>query len=178
MNVSLDGFADHTVAVVTDDELHDFFSRLLDSVDMMVFGRVTYELMESAWPHVPENPNSTKALVDFAERINSLPKIVVSRSLEKTSWNNSRIVRELPVNEITALKNKPGKNISVGGLSVCQALSKHGLIDDYWLVVQPVVIRRGKRLFNNLSGHFHLELMEAEKLASGVVALHYSTLKG
>lgn len=173
MNISLDGFADHTVAVAADDELHDFFTDLLNNVDTMLFGRVTYQLMESYWPHAPQDPKATKSMIDFAHKINSMPKVVFSKTLEKAEWNNSRLVRDNVVDEVIKLKQQPGKDLSIGGLSICQNFMRHGLIDEYWLLVQPVIWGNGKRLFDGLKDRINLKLVDMKTFKSGAVALHY-----
>ena len=174
INVSLDGFADHTVAVAADDELHDFFSTLLDTTDIELLGRVTYQLMESYWPRAHEDPNATKGMLDFADKYNAIPKIVFSRTLQRADWNNTRLVKEGMVDEVLKLKKQPGRNISLGGISISQELMKLGLVDEYWLVVQPVLVGKGKRLFDGLKEKVDLELVDTKTFKSGVVVLHYS----
>ena len=92
INISLDGYADHTFAVA-DDELHEFFSGLLDETGVQLFGRVTYQMMESYWPHAHENPEASKSDLDFADKFNAISKIVFSGTLEKAEWNNTTLVR-------------------------------------------------------------------------------------
>ncbi len=176
INVSLDGFADHTVAIA-DDELHEFYSGLLDNTDIALFGRVTYQLMESYWPRAHEDPQATKSMLDFAGRFNAIPKIVFSRTLQKAGWNNTRLVRDNMVEEVIRLKQQSGKDISIGGISVSRELVKRGLIDEYWLVVQPVIVGKGRRLFDGLDDRINLKLLDTKTLKSGVVALHYQSDK-
>jgi dihydrofolate reductase len=173
INVSLDGFADHTVAVAADDELHTFFSGLLDEIDIELFGRVTYQLMEGYWPVAHQDPEATKGMLDFADKFNAVPKVVFSRTLDRAGWNNSRVVRDDMVEEVIRLKKEPGRSLSVGGISVSQELMRRGLIDEYWLVVQPVVAGEGRRLFDRLDGSIRLKLADTRVFASGAVALHY-----
>lgn len=172
INVSLDGCADHRVAIV-DDELHDFYTNLLDSVDTLLFGRVTYQLMESYWPHASEDPIATPSMIRFAHKYNAKPKIVFSKTLEKAEWNNTRLVRNDLVEEVIKLKHESGGALSVGGISISQELMRHGLIDEYWLVVQPLVWGKGRRLFDNLTEKIKLKLIDTKKFKSGVVVLHY-----
>ena len=172
INVSLDGFADHTVAIA-DDELHEFYSGLLDNTDIALFGRVTYQLMESYWPHVHRDPKATKSILDFADKFNAIPKIVFSRTLQRADWNNTMLVRDNMVEEVIRLKQQSGKDISIGGISVSRELVKRGLIDEYWLVVQPVIVGKGRRLFDGLDDRINLKLLDTKTLKSGVVALHY-----
>jgi len=173
INVSLDGFADHTVTVAPDDELHFFYRHLLDETDIALFGRVTYQLMEGYWPHAHQDPKATKGMLDFADKFNAIPKIVFSRTLKKAEWNNTRLVRDGMVDEVIRLKQEPGKSISLGGISISQEFMRRGLIDEYWLVVQPIVVGEGKRLFDHLNGSISLRLVDTRVFGSGVVVLHY-----
>ena len=177
INVSLDGFADHTVAVAADDELHEFFSDLLDETDVALFGRVTYQLMESYWPHAHEDPKATKGELEFAHKINAVPKIVFSRTLQEANWNNTRLVKENMVKEVVNLKGQTGKNISLGGISISQEFISLGLVDEYWLVLQPVLVGKGRRLFDGLNNRANLKLLDSRIFRSGVVALHYLSQK-
>lgn len=170
--MSLDGFADHTVAIA-DDELHEFYSGLLDNTDIAIFGRVTYQLMASAWPDIHKDPTATKSILEFANKFNAIPKIVFSRTLQKAEWNNTRLVKDNMVEEVIRLKQQPGKNISIGGISVFQEFMKHGLVDEYWLEVHPVVCGKGRQLFEGLSARINLKLIEKRRFKSGVVVLHY-----
>ncbi len=172
MNISLDGCADHTVAIA-DDELHDFAAQMLDSVDIELFGRVTYQLMESYWPHAHEDPQATQSMIRFARKFNAMPKIVFSQTLQKADWQNTRLVRENAVEEVARLKRQPGKDLSIGGISISQDLMRHGLIDEYWLLVQPVVWGKGTRLFDGVDTRVNLKLLETKTFKSGVVVLHY-----
>jgi len=173
INLSLDGFADHTVAVAADDELHEFFSGLLDDTDIALFGRVTYQLMESYWPHVHQDPKATRGMLEFADKFNAVSKIVFSRTLQKAEWNNTRLVRDNMLDEVIHLKQQPGKNISLGGISTSQEFMRRGLIDEYWLAVQPVVVGKGKRLFDHLTGIMNPRFVDTKVFKSGVVVLHY-----
>ncbi len=175
INVTLDGFADHTAGVV-DDELLDFFSGLLDETDIELFGRVTYQLMESYWPYVHNDPKATRGELEFAERFNSISKIVFSKSLQKADWNNTKLIKRNAVEEVKKLKQQPGKNISVGGIHLASTLMNAGLIDEYWILIHPVIVGNGRRLFEMVENSSQLELLETQKLSSGVVVLHYKSL--
>jgi len=176
MNLSLDGCADHRVAIA-DDELHDFASKLLNNVDILLFGRVTYELMESYWPHAHEDPNATASMIRFARKINAMPKIVFSETLKKAEWNNTTLVRNSPVEEVIKLKRESGKALSVGGISICQELMRHRLIDEYWILVQPVIWGKGRRLFDESNEEkTMLKLIDTKTFKSGVVVLHYQQI--
>ena len=174
INMTLDGFADHTdFAAAVDDELLGFFSDLLDSTDIVLFGRVTYQLMESYWPHAHQDPKATKSMLDFADRYNAISKIVFSRTLQKAGWNNSRLVRDNMVEEVVRLKELPGKNLLLDGINISQEFMRRGLIDEYRLAVHPVVVGTGRRLFDNLNERINLRLVDTKVFKSGVVVLHY-----
>ncbi len=177
MNVSLDGFADHEVAIA-DDELHDFATSLLDMEDMILFGRVTYQLFQSYWPHAPEDPNATKSMIEFAHKINAMPKIVFSKTLQGVDWNNTRLVKEDMVGDVMRMKQETGRNLAVGGISLIQTFMKLKLIDEFWLLVQPVIWGRGRRLFEGVTGRLDHKLMDTTTFKSGVVVLHYSPAWG
>ena len=173
INMSLDGFADHTVAVAADDELHDFFSGLLDETDIELLGRVTYQLMESYWPNAHQDLSATKSMLAFADKYNAVSKIVFSRTLKKADRSNTSVFSDNMVHEVIRLKQQPGKNISLGGISISQEFMRRGLIDEYWLVVHPVVIGKGKRLFDGQNDRINLTLVDTNVFKSGVVVLHY-----
>lgn len=175
INVTLDGFADHE-AGIADDELHQFFADLLRSGDAILFGRVTYQLLESYWPFAPDLPTSTQSEIDFANQINSMPKIVFSRTLEKVTWNNSRLVKEDVVEEVIKLKEQPGKDLLVGSLSLASIFTEKSLIDEYWLVIHPIVLGRGKPLFKGLRDRVNLKLIDTRTFKSGVVVFHYQAI--
>jgi len=173
MNVSLDGCADHRVAVA-DDELHDFVSNLFNNVEILLFGRVTYELMASYWPHAHEDPNATASMLRFAKKINAMQKIVFSKTLEKADWNNTSLAKNDMVEEVIKLKQESGKALSAGGISVCQELMRHGLIDEFWILVHPIIWGKGRRLFDDSSDKkVRLRLLSTKTFKSGVVVLHY-----
>jgi dihydrofolate reductase len=173
INVSLDGFADHTVAVAADDELHDFFSGLLADTDIALLGRVTYQLMESYWPNAHQDPRASKSMLAFADKYSAVPKIVFSRTLQTAVWNNTSVFRGNMVREVIRLKREPGKSISLGGISVSQEFMRRGLINEYWLVVHPVVVGKGKRLFDGQNDRMNLTLVDTKVFKSGAVVLHY-----
>jgi dihydrofolate reductase len=175
INVTLDGFADHQV-MIADDELHEFFTDLLRRSDAALYGRVTYELLADYWPLAPDLPTSTPSEIEFANEVNRIPKVVFSKTLEKAEWNNTRLVKGDAIEEIRKLKAQPGKDLQVGGLSLVSNLTNLNLIDEYWLLVHPIVSGKGRRLFNELHQRVSLKLLETKTLHSGVVALHYQVI--
>lgn len=177
INVTIDGYADHTSGIV-DDELHDFYTGFLNSVDIILFGKTTYQLMESYWPNAEKDPEAARCEKDFARKFNAMPKIVFSQTLQIAEWNNSRIERGNLVEEVLKLKKQPGKYISAGSISIFQELMRHNLIDEYWFLVHPIFAGKGKRLFEGLEISNQIELTETKIFKSGVVALHYKNIGG
>jgi dihydrofolate reductase len=174
INTSLDGFVDHELfAATADDELHDFFSGLLDITAIEVFGRITYQLMEAYWPRAHEDPHATKSTLRFADKLNAIPKVVFSRTLLKTEWNNARLATADMVDEVASLRLRSGGNIALGGISIAQQFMRLGLIEEYWLVVHPIVAGNGKRLFPGMSEKTDLKLVDTRVFRSGVAVLHY-----
>ncbi len=173
INVSLDGCADHTVAIA-DDELHDFYAGWMEAIGTVLFGRVTYQLMEDFWPKAAEDPRSTLGEVKFADAINAVPKVVFSKTLKEVSWNNTRLFQGDMVKEVARLKQESGKALSVGGIGLIQTFLNLGMIDEYWLLVQPLIWGQGRFLFDGVTGRHEARLLDATTFKSGVVVLHYS----
>jgi dihydrofolate reductase len=174
INITLDGCCDHTKQVAG-DESHEFFTQLLREVDLLVFGRKTYELMVPFWPEVAKSQSMTKASNEFAQTFDSINKIVFSRSLDSAGDRNTRIVRSNLHDEILRLKQEQGKNILVGGVSVPSQLIELGLVDEYRFVVSPIVAGEGGRLLEGVSlrERLRLKLGESKIFKSGCVALRY-----
>ncbi len=174
INITLDGCCDHTKQVA-DDETHQYFSQLLHDVDLLVFGRITYQLMVPFWPEVARNQSMSKAENEFARTFVSINKLVFSRSLDSAEDKNTRIVRTNLHDEIRKLKQEPGKNILVGGVSVPSQLIELGLIDEYLFVVGPIIAGEGRRLLTDVSlpESRRLKLVDSKTFRSGCVALRY-----
>lgn len=174
INTTLDGCCDHTKQLA-DDETHEYFAHLLRNVDLLVFGRKTYELMVPYWPEIAKDQSGTKAENEFARTFDSLQKLVFSRSLGSAEDEKTRIVRTNPDDEILKLKQEPGKNIMVGGVSISAQLIERGLVDEYLFVVGPILAGEGRRLMEGVSlpEKLQLRLVESKPFKSGCVALHY-----
>ncbi len=174
INITLNGICDHT-EVIADDELHEYFTQLLQSVDLVVFGRHTYHLMYPYWADVAKHQSETTATNEFARTFDSLDRIVYSKTMTGAEWNNTIISRADPREEISKLKQQNGKHISISSISIASRLMQAGLIDEYHFVVQPILAVSGKRLFDTdeLRERLQLRLVESITLRSGVVALHY-----
>ena len=175
INMTLDGCCDHT-KLGADDEIHDYYTKLLQDVDLLVFGRKTYQLMVPFWPDVAKNPSEQpKAMVEFAQAFDSNKIVVFSQTLDRAEGENTRIVRGNLQDEILKLKQEQGKNILVGGVSIPSQLIELGLVDEYRFVVQPIIVGEGKRLLDTMSlpERLQLKLVESKIFESGAVALRY-----
>lgn len=173
MNISIDGYCDHTI-FNPDEELLDYFTGMMNDVDLLFFGRVMYQLMFPYWADVAKNRSGTKAENRFAERFAAIDKVVISRSLDSEE-DNMRIVRSNPAKELLQLKQQPGKKISVDSVSLLPELMAAGLIDEFHLVVHPVIVGKGRLLLDagSLPEKINLKLVDSITFRSGCVALHY-----
>ena len=176
MNMTLDGFCDHT-AMIADEEIHQHYNELLSNADTLIYGRTTYQLMESYWPSVVKKPTGNKAMDEFAVLIDNIPKIVFSRRLKTVDWKNTKLKNEVTREEILDLKQQPGKNIVVGSPSLIVALMKLDLIDEYQLGVQPIVLGSGLSLFKNVKDRTNLRLLKTKTFNCGAVILYYEPEK-
>lgn len=174
INITLDGCCDHTKQLA-DEETHEYFTRLLQDVDLLVFGRKTYELMVPFWPEVAKSQSMTKASNEFARAFVSIDKVVFSKSLTSVEDPTARIARTELRGEILRLKQEPGKNILVGGVNIPSQLIELGLVDEYIFVVSPIVAGEGRRLLEGVSlpEALQLQLVESKIFGSGCVANRY-----
>lgn len=174
INITADGYCGHTDGIA-DEELHDFFTGLLRNAGVILYGRITYQLMVPYWPDIARNRSEEGATYEFARVFDSLDKVVFSTTLAHVEESKTRIVRGNVLEETLALKRQPGKDIAVGSLSIASQLSDFGMIDEYHFVVHPVVAGKGPRLFENvkLKDRIRLELIGSKIFQSGAVALHY-----
>src|SRR5829696_8201071 len=170
INVTLDGCCDHR-AGFTDEELHRHWAENLAQADVLLFGRVTYEMMEAAW-----RPPASEAMPDwtkpFARTIDAAKKYVVSSTLDRVDWNAEIVQGDLG-KAIQQLKQEPGKGLFTGGVTLPLGLADLGLIDEYEFVVQPILAGHGPTLFAGLSERLELKLVGRQEFRSGAVALRY-----
>src|ERR1041385_336407 len=172
INMTLDGYCDHT-AGIADDEIHQHYNELLSTADTIVFGRITYQLMESYWPSVVNNPTGNKPIDEFAVLIDNLSKIVFSRTLKTVDWKNTQLKKDGIKEEIADLKQQSGKIILIGSRSLIVSSMQHDLIDEYQFVVQPIVLGGGLPLFNAIKERINLKLLKTKTFGCGAVALYY-----
>lgn len=171
INVTLDGCVDHAVGR-PDEESHRHSTKTLERADALLFGRVTYELMESAFRPPGQLEGMADWMMPFARMIDGARKYVVSRTLDEVDWNAELLRGDLG-DSVQALKDEPGAGLYVGGVQLPLALAELGLIDEYEFVVQPKLVGRGPTLFAGLSQHLDLELVGRNEFGSGAVALQY-----
>lgn len=172
INITLDGFCDHT-AGIADEEIHQHFTDLLNNSQAVLYGRVTYQLMESYWPALVKNPTGTKTMDDFAVSIDNVQKIVFSQTLDKVTWKNTKIAKASLKDEVEILRKKPGKDILIGSPSLITSLTELGLVDEFHLVVHPVILGRGLPLFKTVSERIVLQHLKTKKFASGAMMQCY-----
>src|SRR5918999_5067177 len=173
MSVTLDGFMEgpnhelDDTAGFKDEDFDRYATEMLKSIDGILIGRKTYEFFAAYWP---------TATGEDAERLNALPKIVFSRTLKNVEWNNSRLVSDNVEQEVTRLKQQPGKDLALFGSSdLAATLIRLGLIDEYRILVTPVVLGSGTPMFKDVRERIRLKLMKATTWRSGIVALYYQS---
>jgi len=171
INVTLDGCCDHR-AIPTDEDLHRYWAENLAQADALLFGRVTYEMMEAGWRRPAPAGARPEWMEPFARTINAKKKYVVSSTLDWVDWN-AELVRGNLEKAVQELKREPGKGLFVGGVKLPQALAELGLIDEYEFVVHPRLAGHGPTLFAGLSKRIDLKLVSRLEFASGAVAMRY-----
>ncbi len=174
MLTTLDGFYEGPNREIdwhnVDEEFNEFAIEQLNTIDTLLFGRVTYQLMASYWP----TPEAIKNDPIVAGKMNNTPKIVFSRTLSTAEWQNTRLVKENVAQEIAKLKQQPGKDIAIFGSSdLATSFIQPGLIDEYRIMVNPVVLGSGKPLFKGIKDKLNLKLKKARTFRSGNVLLYY-----
>jgi len=174
INVTLDGCCDHRV-IIPDEELHHHFAADLERADALLFGRVTYDMMEAAWRQTATGtwPDwMADWMIPFARTIDSAKKYVVSGTLDHVDWNAELVQGDLE-KAVQQLKREPGEGLSVAGVTLPLALADLGLIDEYEFVVQPILAGHGPTLLAGLRERLELNLVGRQEFRSGAVALRY-----
>lgn len=174
INLTIDGCCDHTKGIA-DEGVHNYFTDLTRQADLLVYGRKTYELMVPFWPDFARNHTGpTNAMNEFAQAFDSINKLVFSHSLKNVEDKKTRIVSTDLKEEILRLKQEPGKSILTGGVSLPAQLIELGLVDEFHVVIQPIVVGEGRRLFNDINlDRLSLKLVESKTFKSGCIALRY-----
>ena len=172
INITLDGCCDHREGA-TDEELHRHWAEVLAGADALLFGRVTYEMMEAAWRPVAQTGQRPDWMQPFARTIDAAKKYVVSNTLEQVDWNAELVRGDQLENAVRQLKRQPGEGLFVGGVTLPLALAELGLIDEYEFVVHPRLAGHGPTLFAGLSKRVDLKLVGRREFGSGAVAMRY-----
>ena len=176
INMTVDGFCDHT-AISPDEEIHNYYTDLLNKGDIALYGRITYQLMQ-VWQTLLKNPSGEKSMDDFAVAINKIQKIVFSNTLDPidVGWN-SAILSDKPLEEmVLELKQQSGRDILVGSRSLIIQLMQLNLIDEFQLCIHPVIAGSGLQLFENIKDRTFLKLLKTKTFSSGAVMLYYEPL--
>jgi dihydrofolate reductase len=178
LSVSLDGFIESTDGdlnwAIVDEEIHRHFNEREDNIDIQLYGRRLYETMVAHWPTADKDPNAPDYEVEYARIWQSKERIVFSNTLTEVD-ESSRLFSGDIKTEITKLKEQPGKDIIVGGPTLAATFMKLGLIDEYLLYIQPVILGSGKPMFAPLDNRIDLRLVETHTFSSGIVLLKYQT---
>jgi dihydrofolate reductase len=175
INMTLDGFCDHT-AVIADEEIHQHYADLLSNADTILYGRKTYQLMEY-WQTVVKNPTGNKAFDEFAVIIDKIPKIVFSHTLKNVEWESAKLANRDIEEVVLELKQQPGKDILVGSRSLIVSLMKLNLIDECQICVHPVIAGNGLPLFQDINDRTILKLLKTKTFGGGAVTLYYELSK-
>jgi dihydrofolate reductase len=179
--ITLDGFIEGPQReldwVIADDELHDFYTNLLQEADLLIYGRAAYELMANYWPMATADPKATEGMKRFANTLNPMQKIVFSTTLHNAGWN-TQIINTFDPEAIQTLKTQPGGTILLsGGATMARSFFEHGLVDEYIPLIQPTAIGSGKALFTGMTSQPKLEFKWSQRLSSGAVALGYRIIR-
>lgn len=171
INMTLDGFCDHT-AIDPDEEIHEHYANLLRSAGTILYGRITYQLMEF-WRTVLENPTGDKSMDDFALVMNNTPKIVFSHTLKNVDWESAKLAAGSLEDEVLALRQQSGNDIFVGSRSLIVSLLKSKLLDEIQLCIHPVIAGNGLQLFENIGDKTFLKLVKTKTFGGGAVILYF-----
>lgn len=174
INTTIDGVCDHT-AGLADEELHQHYTELLGSADVILYGRTTYQLMQY-WQDLLKNPSGEKPMDDFAAAIDKIPKIVFSNTLKNTEWDSAVLSGQSLKETVLELKQQPGDLILIGSRSLILQLLNLGLIDEFQLCVHPVIAGKGLPLFGNSNNRTIFELLKTKVFESGAIILYYKRL--
>lgn len=178
MHTSLDGFVAGPNGemdwINTDEEIFEYATQRTNLADIALYGRVTYQMMEGYWPTVAEQPNPTKHDIEHSRWYNAVAKVVLSKTMREPAPANTQIISDNLTDEIIKLKQGKGKEIIIfGSPTATHSLMRANLIDDFWLFVNPILLRQGIPLFKNIQEKAVLSFIESHNFTSGVICLHY-----
>jgi dihydrofolate reductase len=183
MHTSLDGFVGGPHGemdwVKVNEEIFDIAGEMTDQADTALYGKNTWQMMDSYWPTAGDPPDASKHDKEHSAWYNRVNKVVVSKSMQGQQLKNTQVVGNNLAEEITQLKNGPGRNIQIfGSPSTCHALMQHDLIDEYWLFVNPILLGKGIPMFKDIQEKAGLQLVSSRIFSNGVAALHYERVRG
>jgi dihydrofolate reductase len=181
MHTSLDGFVAGPNKEMSwlklEEDMLDFVAEMTSNADTALYGRVTYELMESYWPNAGQQPNASKHTIAHAKWYEQVPKVVLSTTIAEAGLHNTKVISGQLADNINELKQQEGRDILIfGSPGASQSLLNEGLIDEFWLFVNPIILGKGMPLFKDITGTTKLNLVESKTFACGVIALHYRKL--
>jgi dihydrofolate reductase len=175
LNMTLDGYCDHT-AVSPDAEVHDHYTNLLNQAGVLLYGRKTYELMKF-WQSLLTNPSGEQSMDDFAVSIDRIPKVVFSNTIHDTEWESAKLASKSLEDTLMELKQQSGADIFIGSRSLIVQLLKLNLLDEFQLMLHPVITGGGLPLFEDIKESMQLKLSNTKRFASGAVILYFQPNK-
>jgi dihydrofolate reductase len=182
LHTTLDGFVAGLNGemdwIKLDDEMFDMVGKFTDDADAALYGRVTYEMMDSYWPTAADKPGATKHDIEHSNWYNRVEKMVISKTMQDKRADKTTFIGNNIPDEINKLKQQPGKNIMIfGSPSAAHILMAHELIDEYWLFINPVLLGQGIPVFAKITKRVPLELVSSKEFNCGVIALNYKLVK-
>lgn len=175
INTTLDGICDHTVGL-PDEEIHEYYTELLNQGGIILYGRITYQLMEY-WRTFLAEPSQEQSMNDFAVAINKIKKVVFSHTIKNVDWKSAKLAEKNLEEKVLELKKQSEKDILIGSRSLILQLMKLNLIDEYQICVHPVVAGKGLPLFENIKDRTVLKLIKTKTFSGGAIMLYYEPVK-
>jgi len=182
LHTSLDGFVAGPHGemdwIKLDDEMFDLVGTFTNEADTALYGRVTYEMMQSYWPTAADKPNASKHSVEHSRWYNRVQKVVISKTMKDAIIDKTTIISDNVDAEIEKLKNAEGKNIMIfGSPGAAHTLMEHNLIDEYWLFVNPILLGEGIPVFSKIKSRINLEMINVVRFACGITGLNYKVCR-
>jgi dihydrofolate reductase len=174
INMTIDGVCDHT-AGIPDEDLHQHYAELLDNAGVVLYGRITYQLMQF-WQTLLKNPSGEKSMDDFAISIDKIPKIVFSQTLKNTEWDSAKLVTKEIEKEVLELKQQSGKDILVGSRSLIIQLINLNMIDEFQICIHSMIEGKGMPLFDKINDRKIFRLLKTKIFGSGAIVLYYEPI--
>jgi len=177
INMTIDGFCDHTAGFTADGELHYHYADLLNNAGVILYGRKTYQLMQF-WQTLLKNPSDQKSMNDFAISIDKIQKLIFSNTLKDTGWETAKIAKKSLDDEVLELKQQSGNDIFIGSRSLIIQLLNRNLIDEFQICIHPVIEGQGLPLFDQIKNRIFFRLVRTKSLNSGATVFYYQPTSG